>query len=107
MTRKGQKPMDINGNGMEYAVGEYSVKLKKIVDEFRLEIIYAPEGWEKIEIKSSDVSLRDLRSEAFSIASIISASSSSEMRNLSISVMRRALKGSRSSMRSLQGRYRL
>ena len=48
--------MDINGNGMEYAVGEYSVKLKKIVDEFRLEIIYAPEGWEKIEIKSSDVS---------------------------------------------------
>ena len=48
--------MDINGNGMEYAVGEYSVKLKKIVDEFRLEIIYAPEGWEKIEIKSPDVS---------------------------------------------------
>ena len=48
--------MDINGNGMEYAVGEYSVKLKKIVDEFRLEIICAPEGWEKIEIKSSDVS---------------------------------------------------
>lgn len=48
--------MDINGNGMEYAVGEYSVKLKKLVDEFRLEIIYAPEGWEKIEIKSPDVS---------------------------------------------------
>lgn len=48
--------MDIDGNGMEYAVGEYSVKLKKLVDEFRLEIIYAPEGWEKIEIKSPDVS---------------------------------------------------
>lgn len=48
--------MDINGNGMEYAVGEYSVALKKIVDEFKLETIYAPEDWEKREIKSPDVS---------------------------------------------------
>ena len=48
--------MNIDGNGMEYAVGEYSVELKKIADEFRLETIYAPQGWEKILIKSPDVS---------------------------------------------------
>ena len=48
--------MNIDGNGMEYAVGEYSVELKKITDEFRLEKIYVPEGWEKKQIKSSDVS---------------------------------------------------
>ena len=36
--------MNIDGNGMEYAVGEYSVELKKIADEFRLETIYAPQG---------------------------------------------------------------
>ena len=36
--------MNIDGNGMEYAVGEYSVELKKITDEFRLEKIYVPEG---------------------------------------------------------------
>lgn len=48
--------MTIDGNGMEYAVGEYSVELKKIADEFKLETIYVPEGWEKILIKSPDVS---------------------------------------------------
>ena len=36
--------MTIDGNGMEYAVGEYSVELKKIADEFKLETIYVPEG---------------------------------------------------------------
>ena len=44
--------MDINGNGMEYAVGEYSVKMKNIVDEFRLEISHAQERWQQNELKS-------------------------------------------------------
>ncbi len=43
----------------------YSVKLKDIIDEFRLEVVYAPEGYEDVLIVSDDVNRPGLQLTGF------------------------------------------
>ena len=43
----------------------YSVKLTEIIDEFHLEIIYAPEGYEKALIVADDVNRPGLQLAGF------------------------------------------
>ncbi|MDL2273577.1 HPr(Ser) kinase/phosphatase [Oscillospiraceae bacterium OttesenSCG-928-G22] len=45
--------------------GLYSVKLSQIIKEFKLEVIYAPEGYEKIAIYSDDVNRPGLQLAGF------------------------------------------
>ena len=47
---------NVDGSTMEYSMGEYSVELTKIVEEFKLEIICEPENFREIMVTSSDVS---------------------------------------------------
>lgn len=46
----------MDGNEMEHSTGDYSVELGKVIEEFKLENIYVPEGYEKTVVSSSDVS---------------------------------------------------
>lgn len=46
----------VDGNGMGFSTGEYSVALGKVAEEFKLEKIWMPEGYEKLLVISSDVS---------------------------------------------------
>ena len=46
-------------------VGNYTIALKEIEKEFSLEVIYAPEGYEKIEINSTDINRPGLQLSGF------------------------------------------
>lgn len=54
---------------MENSTEVYSVRLKELADEFKLEVMFVPENYDELLIYSSAVNRPGLRSTGFMIAS--------------------------------------